>query len=183
MLKTVGYSLWLVPGLETEMHSKLAGFIDEIAVKYKLPAFLPHLTLLGCVGGTHDEIFGNTAVLAQKLAPYEIEIVRVDSQRTVSRCLFCEVAQTDSVMNAYNLAQQVFSVDKGKYFPHISLAYANSLKDIADLRMWAERQRAGGLDFLTARQKFTVKEIQLWRSEGTVEEWYYVGNFPFGKGS
>lgn len=79
------------------------------------------------------------------------------------------------VMRANIVAQKVFVVDKGKYFPHASLAYGDfSAETVAVL----QRQLAEHHHPITGK-KFLVRDIELWRTEGEVKDWYKVDAFPF----
>lgn len=174
MPKTSGYSLWLVPDTKSEALRVLAQHIADIAKKHQTPNFVPHATLLGGVDGTEADMRAKTQELAEKLAPYDIRLCGVGSNGTYFQILFSKIDETVPVMHANVVAQQVFGVDKGVYFPHASLAYGDfSPEQISALKQQlTEGKPVSGMSFL-------VQEIELWRCKGEVQEWYKVAAFPF----
>lgn len=176
MSKATGYSLWLVPERDTETYELLDQLIRTVAAQYRTPVFDPHVTLLGGVEGTEQDMREKTRVLAEELTPYEIQLGEVGSNGIYFQILFSKIEQTRSVLNANTVAQEVFGVDKGKYFPHLSLAYGDlSNEQVATLQQFVgQRNPIAGTHFL-------AQSVELWRSEGTVEEWRKVAIFPFGK--
>jgi hypothetical protein len=69
----------------------------------------------------------------------------------------------------------VFAANKGKYFPHASLAYGDfSPETVAVLQ-----QQLTGCRHPIMGKKFLVRDVELWRTEGEVKDWYKVAAFPF----
>ena len=176
MSKATGYSLWLVPERGTETYEFLDKLIRNVATQYRTPVFDPHVTLLGGVGGNEQGICEKTRLLAEKLAPYELRLGEVGSNGTYFQILFSRIEQTPAAMNVNAVAQKVFAVDKGKYFPHISLAYGDlSNEQVVALQQFvAKGNKITGMHFL-------AQGVELWRTERAVEEWRRVAIFPFGK--
>jgi len=168
-----GYSLWLVPDTNSEAYRALARCIADISKKYQTPDFVPHATLLGSVGNTEKDMRAKTQELAGELAPYEIRLDEIGSNRTYFQILFSKIEQTEAVMRANTIAQKVFVIDQGTYLPHLSLAYGDlSPEQIALLKQLLERDLIPGT-------KFIVREIELWHTEGEVGDWCNVSTFPF----
>lgn len=174
-MKATGYSLWLVPERDTETYVFLSQLIHNIAARYRTPVFDPHVTLLGGRDGTEQDMREKARLLAGELSPFEIQLGEVDSSGIYFQILFSKIEQTCAVLNANVVAQKVFGVDKGKYFPHLSLAYGDfSNEQVAALRQFvAQRNPIAGMHFFA--------QGELWHSEGAVEEWRKVAFFPFGK--
>ena len=173
MSKATGYSLWLVPERKTETYRFLDQFIRDVAAQYQTPVFDPHATLLGGVDGDEKDMREKTQMLAEKLAPYEIQLGEVGSNGIYFQILFSRVEQTPSVLEANAVAQKVFGVDKGKYFPHLSLAYGDlSNEQVAALKQFIAQRYPPitGINFLVAN-------VELWRSEGAVNKWHRVATF------
>lgn len=91
MSKASGYSLWFVPDVESDVHRKLSGCIEEIAKSYRTPNFVPHVTLLGGVCGREKDIRAKTENLASFLIPYEIDLGEIGSNGTYFQILFLKV--------------------------------------------------------------------------------------------
>jgi len=176
MSKATGYSLWIVPEIESEAYEFLDKLIFSAATYYLTPVFKPHVTLLGGIEGKEQDMREKTRQLAEKLAPYEIQLSQVASNGTYFQILFSWIEQTPAVMNANAISQQLFAVDKGKYLPHLSLVYGDLSKEqVVALQQFVAR----GKDLAGIR--FLAKSIELWHSEGSVEEWKKVVAFPLGK--
>jgi len=174
MSKATGYSLWLVPERDTETYVFLDQLIRNTAAQYRTSVFGPHVTLLGGVEGGEQDVCEKTRVLAGELSPYEIKLGEVGSNGTYFQILFSEIDQTHSVLNANALAQKVFGVDKGDYFPHLSLAYGDlSNEQVVTL------QRVVAQGCAIAGTHFVAQRTELWYTEGAIEEWYRVETFPF----
>ena len=115
-------------------------------------------------------------MLASELSPYEIELGEVSSSGIFLQILFFKIKQSPPVLEANIVAQKMFKVDKEKYFPHLSLAYGDlSSEQITTLQQFVAQKEP------TAEIHFLVDRIELWRTEGNVEEWQYVTSLPFGK--
>jgi len=170
------YSLWLVPEGRTETHRFLDQLIHSAAVKYRTPAFNPHVSLISGVAGSEQDVREKTRVLAEKITPYEIQLSEVGSNGIYFQALFSRVEQTRSVLDANIVAQKIFGMDKGKYFPHLSLAYGDlSNEQVATLQQFVV------LGNPIAGMHFLAQGVELWRIEGAVEKWRKVATFPFGK--
>lgn len=173
MSKALGYSLWLVPDFGSEVYRMLEQQITDVANKYQTPNFLPHVTLLGGLVGDEKSLCDKTQKLAETLNPYEIKLGEVGSNGTYFQVLFSKVEQTKAVIDANSLAQDIFEVDKATYFPHLSLAYGDfSLEEVALLK------REITQDNFAVGKSFLAREIELWRTEGVVQDWYKVATFP-----
>lgn len=175
MSKASGYSLWLVPDTKSEVYRVLAQCISDIAKEYQTPNFVPHATLLGGVDGNEEDVRNKTRKLAEMIAPYEMELGEVGSNGIYFQILFSKVEQTEVVMRPNIVAQKVFGVEKGKYFPHASLTYGDfPLETVAVLQQQL-RERCHSI----TGKKFLVQDIELWRTEGEVKDWRKVATFPF----
>lgn len=173
MKLSAGYSLWLVPLRECEAHSTFSRCISEIAEECGTYTFVPHVTLLYVGDGAEEEMCGKTQELANALVPPVIQLGAIESNGTYHQILFSQVEKSDAVMRAHALAQKIFGVDRGTYFPHLSLAYG----DISSEKIAALTNRLTNRDLISG-MTFTAGEIELWRCEGTVEEWEKVAAFP-----
>ncbi len=175
MSKATGYSLWLVPDRESDMYRLLNAAIQEIARHYGTPAFEPHVTLLGGIVGDSEEVRQKTRWLASNLVPYAVHLGTIGSHGTYFQILFSRVAQSEEVMAAGQRARDVFEIGESIYFPHCSFAYG----DFSDEDLMSAKLSLESCNALCAAT-FTVNTIELWRTEGSVGEWYQVESFPFG---
>lgn len=175
MSNASGYSLWLVPDTKSEVYRALAQCIADIAKEHQTPSFVPHATLLGGVDGSEESVRDKTRKLAEMIDPYEIQFGDVGSNGIYFQILFSKIEKTEVVMRANIVAQEVFAVDKGKYFPHASLAYG----DFSPEAVVVLQQQLAERHHQITGKKFLVRDVELWRTEGEVKDWYKVATFPF----
>ncbi len=170
-----GYSLWMVPRRSSEAYKLLSHLISQVAMEYLTPIFIPHVTLLGNIdrsGRPEQYACEKARLLADELSPFEIKLDGIGSNDTYFQILFFSVKQTPAVINANAVAQKVFAVSRGKYFPHLSIAYGDLYNHTDALKRLASQHPANELCFLT-------HGVDLWRTEGPVREWYRIATFPF----
>lgn len=176
MPKTSGYALCLVPERGTKTYEMLDKLIRDIATQYNTPVFDAHVTLLGGIEGDAQDIREKTRMLAASLEPFEIQPGGIGSNGIYFQVLFSRVEQTLPVMNANALAQKIFAVERGTYFPHLSLAYGDLSSDQV-----ATLQEFVGQKISLTGMHFRAKGVELWHTEGSIEEWRNIAFFPFGK--
>lgn len=169
MTSATGYSLWLMP--EGRLYNRLKGTITQLSGRYFTPAFEPHVTLLGLIPGTKEEVVSKTARLASMLQPYEIRLRGVDHLDEYFRCLFVRVEKTPEVMAANTRAREVFGKrNDAEYMPHLSLMYG-SLTPVTKHNIISSI----GREFNAA---FEAKSIHLYLTQGEVKDWRRVREFP-----
>lgn len=183
MPKTTGYSLWLVPDArlispdqKTDVEYNLRRSMHELADEYKTPIFEPHVTLLGGIDGTVESVHQSVQKLAEKLSPFEVEFEKLGSRGTYFQYLFAEIKQTENIMRANAVAQEIFGL-KGTYFPHLSLIYSHFPGKKVSLAELVSRSE----EVICVGAKFIAREIELWHTDGEPEDWYRVGVYPFKK--
>lgn len=173
MNKASGYSLWLVPPRDDKTFEFLRGLIQELARKYETPTFDPHVTLLGGIEGEEQDIVEKTKSLASSLSPHPIWFDEVGTRRTFFQALFIEAAAVASrLVRPHLRAKEMFGTIQERYFPHLSLAYADLQPDqLFALMELLPLRKLQGLYFVP-------ESIELWRTEGEVKDWCLVDVFP-----
>jgi 2'-5' RNA ligase len=168
MSKTKGYSLWLMP--IGEVYNKLNNLISELSRKYNTPHFEPHVTLIGEVLGSEEEIVLKTAQLTSVVRPYRIELGRVEYLNEYFRCLFLRVRETHEVMRANQISRKIFGRETDpKYMPHLSLMYGDFAPQIKE-----EIIAKIGKEIFVG---FDVESIHLFSTNGEPKDWYRVKEF------
>ncbi len=168
MSKTKRYSLWLMPS--GEVYDRLKHLTSRLSSQYSAPDFEPHVTLIGKVLGSEEEIISKTALLASAVQPYRIELGRVEYLDEYFRCLFIRVRDTDEVMKADLEARKIFGRQNDpKYMPHLSLMYGNCPPEtkkqiIVEI---GEEFKLG----------FDAKSIHLFSTNVEPKDWYRVREF------
>ncbi len=66
------YNIFLIPS--GSAYDLLEATVAELSRTYHGPIFVPHVTLLGGLGGPEEEVFIRTSQLAGRLQPLEINL-------------------------------------------------------------------------------------------------------------
>lgn len=116
------FNIFLIPG--DIVYERLATTIADLSKAYHAPNFIPHVTLLGNLYGSEDEITLQALSVARQLKPFNIQLTHPDYEEGYSRCLFLRVKKTPALLKAHALAKKDFSqYEVPLYRPHLSLLY------------------------------------------------------------
>ncbi len=164
------YYIWLMP--DGEVYALLAATITELSRKHDAPLFEPHVTLLGPLPGSEDEIAVHTSHLARQLKPYAIYLTTPAYEDQYFRCLFLNVQETPLVMEANTRAKTTFNQpDHPPYRPHLSLLYGSYPIPV-------KKQIIATLPSLQGVQ-FAVTTLHLILAESTdSKDWHKIRSFP-----
>lgn len=168
-MKGEGYSIWLIP--TDEIYQKLAEIISQLSDKYSAPNFEPHLTLIGDLRGSEEEIISKTSKLADLLKPFEIKLKKADYLDEYFRCLFIRAEKTRELIQASDVAREIFNRKSDPdYMPHLSLMYGDINPEIKE-KILANLGKEFNLSF-------EIKSIHLFSTTGEVKDWYKVKESP-----
>jgi len=118
------YALWIIP--EGKTYRELKQLIDLLSRTYSRPSFDPHITVLGRVTGSGNELIAKVARLAGIIRPFLISLRRIEYLDEYFRSLFIKSDESKELINLHNKAKTIFNIkDKKCYMPHISLMYGN----------------------------------------------------------
>lgn len=174
MAAATGYSVFLVPPQESLLYTELRTCINEIAEAKGTPSFIPHTTLIGGMVGDEKGAIERTKLLSKSLRQFDIRLGDLGSNGIYFQMLFSKVDPTESVMHSNQRAQEIFGMNSGKYFPHLSLAYGDfqpqEVQEIQTNILNRKRMLIGG--------RYTVQEIELWNTDGEVPAWRKIATFP-----
>jgi 2'-5' RNA ligase len=167
------YALWIIP--EGNAYIELKQLIDLLSQMYSTPSFDPHITVVGRVTGSGNELIVKATRLAGIIRPFLISLRRIEYLDEYFRCLFIRSDESNELINLHNKAKTIFNIkDKKCYMPHISLMYGNlpahlKEKTISDI----------GKDFPNT---FEIQRIHLVSAsiETAPTEWHSVKEFPLG---
>ena len=169
VIKAKGYSLWLMP--TGEVYEKLSSLIKSLAKKYYAPIFDPHITLIGEVMQSEDDVLRRAEQLALKQNSFQITLNSVDYQDYYFRALFIRAEKTYQLQALYDRAKEVFGIQNiSDYMPHLSLMYGNFPQAVKDKII-----ENIGRD---QNMVFTVSAIHLLKTDGEVSAWHKVKKFP-----
>ena len=117
------YCLWFKPS--GTAYDILARAIRELATQLAGPVFEPHVTLIGSLEGTEEELVQQTEQFARQLEPFTMVLTEASYRDEHFQCIFMLVEQTAPIMNAYALARDFFQKPNQVFVPHLSLAYGS----------------------------------------------------------
>lgn len=148
------YHLWLPPA--GNVYDLFVKIIADLGTAYAGPFFEPHVTLLGSLPGTEEEISVRISQLGTSLQPFDLQMTEPAYGNRYFQCVFLKVQQTSAIMHAHELAGRLFGKKCERYMPHLSLLYGQySLEE--------KKQIVDALPE-TLCLSFTVNHIQLIRA-------------------
>jgi 2'-5' RNA ligase len=167
------YSLWLTPA--GDARTSLARLIAELAEQHGGPRFPPHITLLGSIVGTDDEIGRLAGEVARQLVPQRVEFDGLGAENLYFRTLYLVVKPTSAVMAANALARRAFADERTDPFrPHLSLVYGDYSAEIKGAISAAIQARLpAGCD---------VRALDVYQTEPPVDAWRLAHRFPLTTG-
>jgi 2'-5' RNA ligase len=168
------YSLWLAPA--GDVRDALARLIDELAGQYGGPHFPPHITLIGSVVGTEDEIARLARPVAAQTSALHVEFDGLGAEDVYFRSLYLVAKQAPALMAANQLARQVFANDRPEPFrPHLSLLYGE----------YSAETKQAISEAIQARLPTSCEAatLDVYQTEPPVEAWRLVRRFALMIGS
>jgi len=170
MTRAKGYSLWLMP--TGDVYVRLAEIISHLSKEYNTPQFEPHITLIGEIEGSEQEIMSKTKQLLSATNQFPINLTQVDYLNQYFRCLFLRADETVGLMDANKRAREIFSRQYDpKFMPHLSLMYGDFTLELKEQII-----RETGRNF---NINFNVPSVHLFSTNGEPKDWYRVTEFPF----
>lgn len=119
---TTRFSLWLL--LPREAHERFQALIANLSARLGTPVFEPHITLLGGLAGSEEELRQRMRTLAAATEPFEVWLLEAACLDEYYRCLFVKIALTRTLQEAQAAARQVFDQRwEAGFYPHLSLVY------------------------------------------------------------
>lgn len=169
IVQTKRYSLWIMPA--GDVYDRLKDIILRLSLKYSTPRFEPHITLIGGLSGSEEEILSRISRLTASLRPFTVKLTKTEYLDEYYRCLFLRAKETDDLLNAYALAGKIFdNLQEEKYMPHLSLMYGDFPAKIKE----EIAMEIGNLDIA-----FEVNSIHVIMTGDNPELWQRIKEFPF----
>src|SRR3989338_5017501 len=105
MTQTKRYSLWIIP--TGDVYDRLKDIILRLSLKYSTPRFEPHITLIGGLSCSEEEILSKVSWLSTLLKPFPVKLIKTEYLDEYYRCLFLRAEETDNLLNAHALAIKI----------------------------------------------------------------------------
>ena len=171
-MRARGYSIWLIS--DNALFDELRAIIRKLGRKYGAPVFEPHITLLGQIMGTEEDLKFKTEQLAKKLKSFLVCFGRYSGEENYFKPLFLEVERSPELMGADKLARTIFNIAGDvEYQPHLSLVYGLFDKETKNKM----EKDLTGKNFAGLCQ--TVNRLALYHTEGEVNKWRKVFEIGF----
>lgn len=149
------YHLWLQP--TGRAYDTLENIISDLSTTYASPSFEPHVTLLGSLPGSEEEINRRVSHLGACLQPLDLHLIAPAYGDRYFQCIFFKARESPALIGAYELANNLFGNISGTFMPHLSLMYGN-------VSLALKKQIIAALpDILPLN--FTVDKVHLIRAE------------------
>lgn len=166
------YSLWLVP--YGKVYDQINDLILYLSKKYNTPYFKPHVTLLGEVFGSEEEIFSKTAQLSAAIKTFEIELDGISFLDEYFKCLFIKARENAALVGANKKAKEIFGRQSDlKYAPHMGIMYG---KFTSKIKKEIIKEIGEKINL-----HFDVSKICIYSTNGEVKKWHEVNEFLLTK--
>ncbi len=163
------YHHWFKPA--GKAHAILSRTIRDLAHELDAPVFEPHISLIGNLEGTEEDLIEKTRELAGRLEPFTAVLTEPSYRDTHFQCLFMVVERTAPLMNAYAIASEFFHKPHQEFMPHLSLVYGS----------YSEARKKFVMEGLPAdvATSFGVTGLILVRADSPdPKHWHEIGPFP-----
>jgi len=162
------YHYWFKPS--GKAYEILSRTIRDLARELDAPIFEPHISLIGNLEGTEEELIEKARELAGRLEPFTAVLTEPSYRDTHFQCLFMLVERTAPLMNAHIIASGFFHKPHQEFMPHVSLVYGS----------YAEARKKLVIQHLPAdvRTDFEVRGLILVRADSSEpKDWHEIGQF------
>lgn len=166
-MKAKGYCLWLMP--TGEAYDKFSSLIKRLAKEYNASVFEPHVTLIGDLMGSENDVLKEVEQLVLGQRSFPITLRLIDYQDFYFRTLFVKADRTKPLQTLHDQACEIFEMKEPNYMPHLSLLYGDFSPKVKEKII-----EAIGRDQTT---EFTVSSLNVFKTDGEVESWHKVGEF------
>lgn len=138
-----------------------------------MPAFEPHVTLLGDIAGTLERIREKARKLGERIGPFPVRFDGTGSDDSFFQATYIRVARSEGLSEAREVAERILgerAAAEGPFRPHLSLAYGSP--EESTKRKLFETVRRLGLD----EEAFVATGITLAESssELPIERWWVL---------
>ena len=163
------YTLWLMP--DKRASERLGQLIEDLSQRHESPRFLPHVTLLSGIADPLALAQKKAEKLAQNLGALQASLTKIEYLELYYRCLFFRTDESESLLQARRLAQEIFEhTGVEPFIPHISFLYG-SLPVFVKEHIIAQ---LGERFFMN----LCLDELRLVETPQTPESWRVVGVYP-----
>ena len=162
------YTLWLMP--DKSAYQKLSKLIVDLSTLHDTPRFEPHVTLLSGITDNIKVAREKTEELANSITEISATLTRVEFLELYYRCLFFCTSQSEDLMDARMLAEEIFEHTKvSPFIPHVSFLYGS-------LPVFEKEAIIGTLGD-SFFMDFRLPKLRLVKTQRTPEHWELIEEF------
>lgn len=162
------YTLWLMP--DKSAYQKLSKLIVDLSTLHDTPRFEPHVTLLSGITDNIKVAREKTEELANSITEISATLTRVEFLELYYRCLFFCTSQSEDLMDARMLAEEIFEHTKvSPFIPHVSFLYGS-------LPVFEKEAIIGTLGD-SFFMDFRLPKLRLVKTQRTPEHWELIDEF------
>lgn len=166
------FSLWVTPKKDSDLYIKLQGLIADLGRRFQAPIFETHITLLGDIQATSEDIITQVNELATKISPYKVTLDFIDYTDNLYQSLVIRILASKEVIDANKKARDMFNRHEGTlYVPHISIIYKTAMDNETKKSLIKEiGDQFKGAEFLV--DSIVISEQT---ESGRIEDWKIAG--------
>ncbi|KAI9342617.1 2',3'-cyclic-nucleotide 3'-phosphodiesterase [Obelidium mucronatum] len=169
-----GLSLWIGPPKGSVLDRKLNDIVSHFSSKLGTPKWGPHITLLGSVVATAEQATLKIQQAVQGRGSFKVPLVDLVTKDFYFQCVMAKAEETAELMSLNALLRTVYPPPHSEpYWPHLSLVYGDLDAKTKDQIVEEIKSNKEWSDIVGSVVE--VSEIQLWNTEGAVDNWKLVG--------
>lgn len=167
------YSIWLKP--DNEVYDVFKRIIDSLSDEFAAPKFEPHITVVGSIKKSVDEIQNVLKIITAESDPMSLYLTETGYLDSYYRSLFVHVAPNDALLTLREKCLTRLKMDHHPYVPHVSLLY----KELEVNRKQKIIERVGKRFDLV----FIPDKLYLMQTGGSPENWKEIMQISLLPGS
>ena len=160
-----GYSIWLTP--DKQAGRELVGIIASLSQHFGSPVFPPHVTLLGEIEDTRENILPGFKGLSISFTDLVLQPEAIEWQPVYFRALYYKIYESEDLMALNRKARELFGGQETvTFYPHLSLLYS--------LATAPEKQTALNEFKVPFPDPIKISHIELVKTQGKVNDWKLI---------
>ncbi len=171
------FVLWLLA--QSDQGQVLGNVINDLAVRFRSPSFLPHVTLLPLATRDPSTAERTVSTLAARVSPFSVSIAGIDTEPDYFRFLTLRLANDPALVELREQACQLAGLPVTPFQPHISLMYHGDNPALqSSAREYCLAQPA-----IAGTERIVLNRLALVDISAAVEQWQVLQALPLANSS
>lgn len=159
-------SVWLVP--QESEKQELSATVNKLAQENSSPSFNPHLTLLGDVFMSFEDLKSAVDEVFINQTPFQVKSTDINQSEAFFKTVFIEFKINETLKKVFeSLSQKTDKRGIDTFKPHISLMY----------KMMPESEKLKIISGLKARDEYTMNSAYIVAPKIGDKDWMDVKNW------